>query len=640
MKHSGTKLPILLAVLGLSFSHLLAQVPSVQLKVREPRLLGLSAERFAKVELSNQMRTASLTSDNIAAGEYYHFLFRPAGDWSLDADYVKEELLKLKLYQDGQTYQIAWKGEVISDTAGMSILVGFSKGLRLHQLFLVQFELRDATSQAEFKVPQEYWPGYSSMILALELGRKASEEKKPREAIATYERALRNDTLRIFPRYTEFRDLRVRAFRDYSLDNWSAFVSLFLAEDLPLKERIARVGEFTPIFEFVADSLPNARLDFNATDPAIKPLIDQARDAAVRSTTVRDSLQRVLDEQNVRWIIEGGATGKTGYLYQYMIEALAYAFSSLDFADTTHGPLKVILPNEMRARLAKYELTESYETFIHQCGERLNRHTPLFPHEFLINLQRDSGSFAVPFYSMLRAVNDFYSGNLASAKEEIFRIFRTSYETELSGRFDQMRVVINLRQQGAPSDVIRILDEASAAEKAGNTELASERYREASRIAPDVAYAAYLWGKFFARTGDPIRALTFLDRAYQLDTLYLSAYREAYSLYRMSGNFKPMIDVLTRALARGNNYWEIHFNLGVAYMGDGDLARAIVHFEQALALSPNSYQTNIQVGLAHQTAKNYQKAREYFNRAINIDPVRQEAVNFLDKLNELQKAAR
>jgi len=134
--------------------------------------------------------------------------------------------------------------------------------------------------------------------------------------------------------------------------------------------------------------------------------------------------------------------------------------------------------------------------------------------------------------------------------------------------------------------------------------------------------------------------LTFLDRAYQLDTLYLSAYREAYSLYRMSGNFKPMIDVLTRALARGNNYWEIHFNLGVAYMGDGDLARAIVHFEQALALSPNSYQTNIQVGLAHQTAKNYQKAREYFNRAINIDPVRQEAVNFLDKLNELQKAAR
>jgi Tfp pilus assembly protein PilF len=84
----------------------------------------------------------------------------------------------------------------------------------------------------------------------------------------------------------------------------------------------------------------------------------------------------------------------------------------------------------------------------------------------------------------------------------------------------------------------------------------------------------------------------------------------------------------------------MHFNLGVAYMADGDLARAIQHFEQALELNPNSYQSNIQLGLAHQTAKNYQKAREYFNRAINIDPVRQDAVNFLDKLNELQKAGR
>ncbi|MBM4160611.1 MAG: tetratricopeptide repeat protein [Ignavibacteria bacterium] len=640
MKHSAAKLPLLLATLGLSFSHLLAQVPSIQLKVREPRLLGLSGERFARIELSNQMRAFPLTSDNVASGEYYYFLFRPAGTWTLDADYVKEELQKLKLYQDGQTYPIAWKGEVITDTAGMSILVGFSRELRLHQLFLVQFQLREATSQAEFKVPQEYWPGYSTVIGALDAGRKASEEKKYRETIATSERALENDTLEIFPQYVEIRDMRVRAFRDYSLDRWSAFVSVFVADNLPLKEKIARMGEFTPVFRFVADSLPNARLNFDATDPAIKPLIDQARDAAMRTVTVRDSLQLVLDEQNVRWIIEGGATGKTGYLYQYMVEALAYAFSSLDFADTTRGALKVTLPEEIEARLAKYELSESYETFIRQCGERLNRHTALFPPEFLNNLQKDSGSFALPIYSMLRAVNDFSAGNLAGAKEEIFKVFRTSYDTELSGRLDQMRVVINLHEQGISADVMRILDEASAAEKAGNNALASERYREASRIAPDVAYAAYLWGKFFARTGDPIRALTFLERAYQLDTLYLSAYREAYSLYRKSGNFKPMIDVLTRALARGNDYWEIHYNLGVAYMGDGDLARAIAHFEQALALSPNSYQTNIQVGLAHQTAKNYQKAREYFNRAINIDPVRQDAVNFLDKLNELQKAAR
>ena len=96
----------------------------------------------------------------------------------------------------------------------------------------------------------------------------------------------------------------------------------------------------------------------------------------------------------------------------------------------------------------------------------------------------------------------------------------------------------------------------------------------------------------------------------------------------------------TRALEHGNDFWEINFNLGLAYMGDGDLARAIKQFERALELNPRDYQTNVRLGLAHETAKNFQKAREYFNRAIFIDPIRPEAVDYLNKLNELQKNAR
>jgi Tfp pilus assembly protein PilF len=101
-----------------------------------------------------------------------------------------------------------------------------------------------------------------------------------------------------------------------------------------------------------------------------------------------------------------------------------------------------------------------------------------------------------------------------------------------------------------------------------------------------------------------------------------------------------MIDVLTRALEKGNDFWEINFNLGLAYYGDGDLARAIKQFERALELNPRNYQTNIQLGLAFQTAKDFQKARDYFNSAILIDPYRADAVNYLNKLNELQKNAR
>ncbi len=101
-----------------------------------------------------------------------------------------------------------------------------------------------------------------------------------------------------------------------------------------------------------------------------------------------------------------------------------------------------------------------------------------------------------------------------------------------------------------------------------------------------------------------------------------------------------MIGVLMRALGRGNDYWEINFNLGLAYMGDGDVARAIKQFERALQLNSRDYQTNVQLGLAHQAARNFSKARDYFNSAIKLDPFRPNAVDYLKKLDELQKNTR
>jgi tetratricopeptide (TPR) repeat protein len=640
MKQTMTKYLVPVFALLLCSSLLSAQVPSVQLKVRGSKLFGLSAERFARIDLSNRTRSLPLTCDNVHAGPYIYFIFRPAGSWNIDVDYLNAELPKLTLNQGERKLSIAWKGEVVSDTGGTSVLVGFSNDLKLFEPFLARFEVNGVTSQANFTVPPELWLGYSTLVETFQSGERALEQKRYPEAIAIFERALRNDTLQIFPRYPDLAAKRTQAFERFGAEAQASFLSALADEKPGLKARISQIDQCMPTLQLIVDSLPNAGLKASPEELSIKRLVDNARNLLAKVKAARDSLQVVLDDQNVRWIVEGTSTGKNGYLYQYMVETLAYAFSSPDFADTTAANLKMTMPAEIQARLTKYNITESYETFLRQCNARRQQHAALLPAVFLDNLRKDSTAFPLPYYSMLKAVNDYYAGNLAGATEEIFRIFRTCYDPELSERFDQMRVLINFRHRGLSPDVMRILDEAMAAERAGNNEVAADRYREASRIAPDFAYAAYAWGKFYVHTGDPIRALTFFERAYQTDSLYLSAYREAYSLYRKSGNYKPMIDVLTRALACGNDYWETNFNLGVAYTGDGDLARAIKHFERALELNPGSYQTNIQLGLAHQTAKNYQKAREYFNRAINIDPIRQEAVNFLDKLNELQKAGR
>jgi tetratricopeptide (TPR) repeat protein len=320
-----------------------------------------------------------------------------------------------------------------------------------------------------------------------------------------------------------------------------------------------------------------------------------------------------------------------------MIETLAYAMSSMNFEDTTTTALVVTVPEPYLERLERYSITESYETFTKICDQRFRTGLPMFPVEFLPNLRKDTASFVQPYFSMLKAVHDYYYGLLNGALAEITNILITCTEAELNAKFDHMRVLIDIRNGKAPAEVLRILDDAKKAEAGGDNDGALQGYRQATVLAPNFAYGFFALGQFYTRTGDPIRAINFFQQAYRIDTLFISAYREAYSLYLRQGNYKPMIEVLTFALEHGNDTWEINSNIGTAYLGDNDPARAIVYFERALQLNGKSYNTNIQLGLAYQTIKDFTRAREYFNSAIGLDPVRQEAVNYLQRLNEVER---
>ncbi len=617
-----------------------AQAPSVQLKIKEKSgFLGMGGSRIVLLGLANQNRQKPVTSDNVNAGPYYYFLCTPVGDYQLDADFVKEDLANVQIYQNEQKYGITWKSDIIADSV-TSILLGFPKDIKLNQLFLFQCQDGDAINQVEFKVPEEYWPGYTLLMDMLKQGDAAAAAKDYRTAAALYGQIASRPELQIFTQFNEARERRTRCYSAFLGNVLGQYQTVMGNQQIDLKDKIAQIDSIRPLVTYVIDSLPRPAWNIPPTDPSVATILDRSRTSLSQFTLVRDSLQRALDDRNVSWIIEGSVTGTNGYLYQYMVEALTYAFSSLNFQDTAATDLQVRIPEDQRARLVKYNLTESYDTFLRICNERYQTHLPIFPIDFLPNLRKDTAAFTLPVYPMLKAVNDYYYGNLAAAREEVFRVFRTCTEPELTAKYDFLRIMIGIREHQVSADVMRMLTDAEQSEQQRDANAAQEKYRQLTLVAPDFAYGFFALGRFYSRTGDQIRALFSFQRAYQIDTLYLTAYREAYNLYLKQGNYKPVIEVLTTALQKGNDYWEVDYNLGIAYLGDGDAARAIQSFERALALNGRSYKTNIQLGLAHQSVKNFQKAREYFNSAIGLDPTRQEAVDYLTKLNELQRNAR
>lgn len=615
---------------------LLAQTTSTTLLIREKAgFLGMGGPRHVTVAFATQNGDTVLTSESANAGPHYFFRVQPTADWKIEEDFVKEYLSTLVVYQNGEKHAIVWKGTLMGGPPTWLVL-GFPKTFKLHQSFLFQVTSDDKTYQAELSVPTSLWPGYTILTQAYGEATAALARGDHRGAIAASESIIANPSLNIFAQYEEARSLRTQAFSAY-LGVVSQQFQQTLADTGALKGKIARVENYRPLFQFVIDSLPRASLNIGSLDPTVYPIVERARNGVTAVQTSRDSLQREMDDRNTRWIVEGSAIGKNGFLYQYMIETLAYAFSSANFRDTTAAGLKLTMSDELQQRLERHQLVESYETFLRLSLERMQTNLPMFPVEFLPNLRKDTASFPQPYYSILKSVNDYYYGNLKGALDEMSRVFLTCTDPELNTRMDRMRVMISIRRGEAPAEVVRLLEEAERLEARNDSQSALERYRQATLLAPNFAYAFFSFGSFYDRTGDPIRAINFFQTAYQVDSTYLSAYREASNMYLRQGNFKPMIDVLLYALQHGNDNWEINYNLGTAFLGDNDPARAIMHFERALALNAKSYRTNIQLGLAHQAVRDFQKAREYFNAAIGLDPTRQEAVDYLTRLNEMQR---
>lgn len=630
---------VVLLPLCILFSEAIAQQSPVgiRLKVAEKSgLFNMGGPRFVKLSLSTKDSETNLTCENVNSGTHYYFLLQNDGDWKIDADFLKDNLPQLSLTQEALKLHPDFIDAIIANGDSTIVLIGFPKTFALNKPFAFEYPLDNGEARIEVTVPQEYWAGHSKVTGCFDAGDKALNGFLYKDAISDFDSILGDRSLEIFPAYDAAKEKRLEAFNKYFDENFDS-LSKAMTYAADIKQKIAATVETVPKFQFVTDSLADSSLGISASDATVEPLMEKARNAIQRSHAALDSLRRALDDFNVRWIIAGSSGGRIDFKYKYIIEGLAYAFSSVNFADSTAKEMACTIPEELSERLKKFNLDESYETFVRIAGERWKNKSALFPPEFLANLSKDSTQFPLPYYSVLKAVDDFYSSNFDDAKKEIFQVMKTSYDHDLTNRMDDLRILIDTREKKIPIEVLVHMQEGEAAEEKGNSDGAAEHYKDAMLIADDYAPAAFALGKLYDRIGDSYKANNFFQKAVSTDTLYYSAYRFLYTNYFKNSNFKPMIDLLTQALARGNDFYDIHYYLGIAYNGAALFDDAIKQYERALELNPKSIDANIQAGIAYQNMKSYAKAREYDTRAIEIDPENQTATENMKRLDDLQK---
>ncbi len=99
--------------------------------------------------------------------------------------------------------------------------------------------------------------------------------------------------------------------------------------------------------------------------------------------------------------------------------------------------------------------------------------------------------------------------------------------------------------------------------------------------------------------------------------------------YRRNAIWKDEITLWQDVVKKSPHKARPHYNLGTAYLNQGDLAWALDHFQKAIQLNPRYAGAYNNLGVVHLNQDHYDRAIEYFQKAVELNP------NFVKAYNNL-----
>ncbi|MBL8825654.1 MAG: tetratricopeptide repeat protein [Planctomycetaceae bacterium] len=142
-----------------------------------------------------------------------------------------------------------------------------------------------------------------------------------------------------------------------------------------------------------------------------------------------------------------------------------------------------------------------------------------------------------------------------------------------------------------------LFEEALTLHRAGQFAAAAQRYEQMLASDPNYAKAWHVLGLVRFQTGDPVRAVEFIQRAIQLRNDNPVYYGNLGNILRNVGRHIEAVGVLERAVALDAKYFDARVALASSLTAICRAELAVPHFQSALADRPQS--AEVHSGLAH-----------------------------------------
>ena len=166
----------------------------------------------------------------------------------------------------------------------------------------------------------------------------------------------------------------------------------------------------------------------------------------------------------------------------------------------------------------------------------------------------------------------------------------------------------------------------------GDTIRAKVAFHDATAEDPTLLDAWIELGRIYS-TEDPMEALRYYDAALAQDSSSMIALH-AKAVALADVNLIPEAIATYRAAVRLDPYFsDGYFNLGLLYLDQDSLGKALDHFELTTKTSPQYANAYFYKGVVHELTGNLTSARLDYETALNLDPNHERAKQGLKRVN-------
>ncbi len=155
--------------------------------------------------------------------------------------------------------------------------------------------------------------------------------------------------------------------------------------------------------------------------------------------------------------------------------------------------------------------------------------------------------------------------------------------------------------------------------KKGLQEKALDSLKEWSRLDPSDPDAQYQLGVALATVGETNSAIKSFNRALKLSPLHKGAMYRKSALHLKQKDYQAAIEGLENVCEKSPDNPKIHYLLGIAYDGLGEIDKAIDAVKKAIELNPTEIKYHQHLGFLNVRKDDHKAAAKHFTKVMELE---------------------